>query len=131
LVLTEVPARYLIKSIADLFHRSQYVSNDVAASIIRGFASATLRDSYEWDDLEMANHSNPDVDLAVRLCWHFASLYPAQKSSEYCAKEAMPCFLAVANALEKGLPHLLDHAEIVKLLKQDKLPDEVARLLYI
>jgi len=43
----------------------------------------------------------------------------------------MPCFLAVANALEKGLPHLLDHAEIVKLLKQDKLPDEVARLLYI
>jgi hypothetical protein len=121
----------LFKIISGFFSRSQHVSNDVAASIIRRFASGSSRDPGDWDDLETANHSNNDVDLAVRLCWHFASQYPAKKPAEYCAKEAKPYFIAVANALEKGLFHSLDHSQIIGLLDRGQLPEEVARLLEI
>jgi hypothetical protein len=119
-----------VRAIADFFRRSQYVSNDVAADVIRGFANGTSRDPGDWDDLESTNHSNHDVDLAVRLCWHFASQYPARKSTEYCAKEAMPYFLAVAEALEKGMLHSLNYAETVARLEQNQVPDEVTRLLH-
>lgn len=118
-----------VTAIKQFFQRSQHVSNDVAATIIRNFVGDVQGNPYAWDDLETTNHSNRDVDLAVRLCWYFAALYPPQKSNEYCATEAKPYFLAVAKALESGQLHALDHSELIKALERKQLPDQISDLL--
>ena len=120
----------IIKSIQRILKRGKFTSNEAGANVIRRFIRGH-GDPYEWDDFETVNEENPDVDLAIRLCWYFAAIFPAKSPTEYCANEASPYFLAVADALEKGFLGTLDSVEVVKSLKKNQLPDNVKCLLNV
>ena len=121
----------LIRWMATIFHRSQYVTDEVAVSIIRGFIENRMRNPGDWDDLETVTHSNPAVKLAVFLCWYYAGEFPPRHENEYCAPQANPYFLAVADALEKGFLHSEKQAEWIELLEKKpmKLPEDLGRII--
>lgn len=119
----------VVRKVFDLCRARYFWPNGRAASVIRDFARGTQKNPYAWDAFESVTHTNTDVDLALRLCWYFASRYPAQSETEYCANEAIPYFLAIADALEQGVLHSCNCAETVAALKAGHLPESLRRLL--
>jgi len=120
----------IIKKIKDFFNKGKYTTNEDAAAIIRGFVRGTA-DSYEWDDFETQNELNPDVDIAINLCWFFAGQFPPEKPTEYCSRGADEYFLRIADALENGSFGRLDHKEIRKSLQKNILPKTISSVLDI
>ena len=120
---------FLKGKIIRFLRQNQYVSNDLAVKIIRDFANGAQKDPYAWDDLETTNHSNPEVELAVRVCWYYAGEYPAKTTTEYCGEEAKPYFLAVANALENGKVRAMQYSELFEVLERGGLPHQIKVLL--
>lgn len=109
--------------------KGKFTTAERAAEIIRKFATDRTDDPYEWDDFETQNEENPVVDLAIRLCWHFAARFPGSNEREYCGPEAVPWFLAVANALEKRLLSDVDYEVAKKSLEHNELPQSLAHAL--
>jgi hypothetical protein len=100
-----------------------------AAKIIRRFVHNELTYPYEWDDFETITEDNPDVAIALNLCWYFANKYPERTPAEYCSEDAFPYFLAVAEALERNLFSELDHRQVIESLRNNELPDNVRVIL--
>jgi len=119
----------IIQRIKDWWHYSKYTTNQEAAEIIRRLVHHELADPYEWDDFESVEDENPEVNLALNLCWYFANKYPEATPAEYCGKEALPYFLMIAEALEKNLFRDLNHKEIIETMRGDELPDIVKNIL--
>jgi hypothetical protein len=122
--------KFIKKLIFELFLKGKYTANKDAADIIRRFANGTTL-PYEWDDFETQNEDNPEADIAIKLIWFLASKYPAQKPTEYCDKKAIPFFLKIADALEKGEFRNVDPLEIQMCLKNRKLSERFNRILGI
>ena len=90
-----------------------WFQNHEAAEIIRNFITGNMKhDPYAWDDLMSMPHTNPDVVVAVELINEFDRRFPARHRHEYCAPEAHPYFLAIADLLEQGTFGIKDKLEI-------------------
>ena len=74
---------------------------------------------------------NPEVDLAINLCWFFAGEFPAEKPTEYCGRGADQYFLRIADALENGSFAKLDYEAIKKSLKKDILQASIHNILNV
>jgi len=108
--------------------RKRYpITNEEAAKIIRNFVNGTSTYDYEWDDFTCFIYENPDVNLALQLCWYFEGLYPARHNREYCGAEAFPYFIAVADLLEAGQLHSFANDETLQSFKPKtpKVPEEL------
>ncbi len=119
----------LLRQLREFWKAGEFTDCKDAAEIIRRFAHDKPSHPYEWDDFESVEEKNPEVRLALHLCWHFAGEYPSEKPTEYCGEGATPYFLAIADALDKGLLHSVDHQTIIEALKQGNLPEDVKSLL--
>ena len=117
---------YKIKSLAikirQFYSSGQFTTNTNAAAIIRRFV-AGAGDPYEWDGLESIDQTNPDVDIAINLCWYYAAKFPAANEKEYCGRNADKFFLRIADALEEGRFAGLDRAVMKRDLQSGRLPD--------
>ena len=120
----------IFQKVIDFFDKGKYTTNENAAAIIRRFIHGT-GDPYEWDDFESVDHTNPDVDLAIKLCWFFAGEFPAKKPTEYCDQRADTYFLKIADALENNQFHDMDHEAVKESLKKNELPKSVSSILSI
>lgn len=118
----------LVMKIKSFCSRSQFITNKDAAEIIRRFAKGTSS-PYEWDDLESINQSNPDVDIAINLCWYYAAKFPAANKTEYCERAADKYFLKIADALEQGHFAGMDRAAMKYDLQSGRLPDPLHRVV--
>jgi hypothetical protein len=101
---------------------------EIAAGYIEAFVHGTLRDPYSWDDFETIPHENPEVDLALNLCWWAAKNNPARHDKEYMAPSGAPYFLKIAALLRTGaLEPFVNHKrdEILK----GNIPKELLTLL--
>jgi hypothetical protein len=88
-----------------------YWPDNLAVKIIRSFVEGT--DKYgNWDDLMSIPHTNPAVIAAVELINEFDRRFPARHNREYCAPDADPYFLAIADLLEQDRIHVKDKAEL-------------------
>lgn len=119
---------YLIQKIKDLLSGAKYTSNQDAAEIIRRFVKGN-GGLYEWDDFETTREKNPDVELALHLCWYFARKYPPQDSTAYCGQKACSYFLRIAEALEKNWFRNIDHRTAKQALERNELPEAIKRIL--
>lgn len=127
------------KQILDYFKKiwtcEKYTSNKDAANIIKRFVHRVDK-KYEWDDFESITETNPNVRLALYLCWYFANLYPI---NNFCEKHnpdnlssrALDCYLKVADALENDRFNVLDQKAVIESLKKNTLPGSVRKLLDI
>lgn len=117
-----------IKSLAmkmrKFFSSEQFTTNKEGADIIRRFVKDAVG-PYEWDDFESVNQSNPDVDIAINLCWYYAAKFPAKNKNEYCGSEAVQFFLRIADALQEGRFAGLDRVAIKCELQTGRLPDQL------
>jgi len=120
----------MFKKAKGFFGKGKHTTNEDAAAIIRRFVYGTS-DQYEWDDFETQNEMNPEVDLAIHLCWYFAGEFPAKKPTEYCGRGADKHFLRIAEALEKGSFAKLDHEAIKKSLQNNIIPETIRSTLGI
>lgn len=116
----------LIHGVLDRIRRvllgRKYTSRKEGADTIRKFVHGTSSD-YEWDDFESIEEDNPEVDLAIRLCWFVATKFPARRKTEYCAPEALPYFLRIADALENGFFAKIDYEQAKVGLQRGVLTD--------
>jgi len=119
------------KEIASKFFKraAKHTSCEDAAGIIKRFTLGGGKNPYEWDDFESITEDNPDVNLAIHLCWHYAGKYPARRPTEYCGQEAREYFLGIAYALENKLFSNLDHMGILRELKMGQMPESLGQLL--
>jgi hypothetical protein len=99
-----------------------------AAEIIRRFVSGNS-DEYEWDDFETANQENPQVELAILLCWYFAAKFPARNSTEYCDPQADRYFLRIADALERGFLKEIEFEKVKQELKAGNMEESLRKIL--
>lgn len=113
--------KFLFIKIRNFFSSGQFTTNKEAASIIRRFVKGTCG-PYEWDDLESINQTNPEVEIAINLCWYYATKFPAANKTEYCGRIADKFFLRIADALEEGRFIGLDHVAIKRDLQAGRLP---------
>jgi hypothetical protein len=121
----------VISKIKEIFTKGKYTTNTDAVAIIRRFANRTLLSPYEWDDFETQNEDNPEVDIAIKLIWFFASSYPDPKTGEYCDQKAYPFFFKIADALENGEFKNVSSDEINACLKNRNLSERFNRILGI
>jgi hypothetical protein len=82
--------------------KRNYTPNEIAAGYIEAFVNGTLRDPYSWDDFETIPDENPEVDLALHLCWMIARQHQPRHDKEYMAPTGKPGFLVVAGLLRSG-----------------------------
>jgi hypothetical protein len=122
--------RQLIQKVKNWWNRGKFTSNENAAAIIRRFIQGG-DDPYEWDDFETIEEKNPDVALALELCWFFANWFPSRHSTEYCNPKAFPYFLKIADALEKNGFSDLNHNGIKESLRRKTFPENMYRVLDI
>ncbi|WP_372845269.1 hypothetical protein [Pontiella sp.] len=80
-----------------------FTSSEVAAGYIEAFANDNLKDPYAWDDFELAPEANPEVNLAIRLCWFIAGTFPARTNSEYMNPDGKVYFKRIAQLLRDGV----------------------------
>ena len=121
---------WLKKKLRELLNPTTFTSNRDAAAIIHNliFGEAT-ENEWEWDDFYSIQNTNPDVEIALALCWYFEELYPSSKPHEYCAKEGADCFLKIANALEQNKFSKLDKEKTIQSIKNEIIPDEIKVIL--
>lgn len=121
-------SKLLRKLIGLLRGQGYHTSNTEGAALIRRFVEGNIG-PYEWDDFETHIELNPEVDLAIRLCWFFAGRFPSTRATEYCAREADQYFLRVADALERGHLRNLDIDKEKARLAKGQLSRTVAQML--
>jgi len=110
-----------LHKIMGFLNKGKYTTNKDAAEIIRRFVNGTSRNPYEWDDFESIKENNPDVNLAIRLCWFFANRFPSDVPTKYCSQKANLFFLKIAEALENNKFQNMDYEETIKYLEKDIL----------
>jgi hypothetical protein len=79
-----------------------YMPSEIAAGYIEAFVNGTLRDPYSWDDFELSEHSNPEINTALFLCGWAVKHHPPRNDHEYMAPTAAPYFLRIAKLLRNG-----------------------------
>lgn len=118
----------MFKKIKRALNFSKFTANEEAAIMIRRFVAGTTKD-YEWDEFEVIEEENPDVNLAIHICWYFAKIYPSQKEHEYCDSFADKYFLAVADSLEKGCFSGMNHSKLIDQIKNMNMPNLITEVL--
>ena len=109
----------------------RYYTNAEAAKVIRNFVATEgeddlcERDPWAWDDLENNDGSNPDVFVALILCYQYAERFPSTDPHKYCGDEAMPYFLEIAHELENNELSVANVDEVKAILQQQKYSNEV------
>jgi len=114
-----------------LFKRSSkgwFTSNEVAAGYIEAFANDTLNDPYSWDDFETGPEQNPEVKLAIRLCWFIANKFPERHHGEYMNPEGKPYFKKIAQLLRDGM--LFDYKDLdLEKARRGDMPEQLLSML--
>jgi len=119
----------LYQRLTNFLSGSCSMKNVEASNIIRRFVKGESQHRWEWDDFSSVRHTNPDVELALTLCWYYEGLYPSENPHEYCADEGALYFLKIADALEAGRFTKLKHKESIKSIKNKIIPDEIKETL--
>ena len=105
-----------------------FTPSEVAAGYIEAFVNNNLKDPYSWDDFESAPEANPEVNLAIRLCWFVAGTFPARHNREYMSPEADPYFKRIAQLLRDG--KLSDYTDLdLEQVQKGFMPEELKLLL--
>ena len=116
-----------------LFKRSPkgwFTPNEVAAGYIEAFANDTLNDPYSWDDFESGPEQNPEVELAIRLCWCIANRFPQRHHREYMNPDGKPYFKKIAQLLRGGELSDYKNLDLEKVQRGD-LPERLLSALSI
>ena len=110
--------------------KKPFTPSEVAAGYIEAFANDNLKDPYAWDDFELAPEANPEVLLAIRLCWFIAGTFTARNAREYMSPEGKPYFKNIARLLRDGA--LSDYTDLdLEEVKKGVMPKELRLLLDI
>lgn len=113
-----------------LKRKPPFTPNEVAAGYIEAFANDTLNDPYSWDDFESAPEANPEVELAIRLCWYVANRFPERHHHEYMHPDGKPYFKRIAQLLRDGV--LSDYKDLdLEKAQRGDMPDALLSALGI
>lgn len=110
--------------------KKPFTPSEIAAGYIEAFANDNLKDPYAWDDFELAPEANPEVLLAIRLCWFIAGTFTARNNREYMNPGGEPYFKKIAQLLREGALSDYTHLDIEEVKKGD-MPKELQMLLDI
>jgi len=99
---------------------------EIGAGYIEAFANSNLKDPYSWDDFESVEHSNPEVKLALYLCWWACNRHVARHDNEYMAPSGAAVFLKIASLLRSG-----ELKEFINLTKDDVLTGKMPTSLLV
>lgn len=104
-------------------NQSCFITNKDAAYIIRRMVVDRANGESRWFELEMADHANSSVAVAIRLCWYYADMFPGNE--EACGKRAEKYFLKIADMLEAGAFDDISIEKCDEMLDRDDVPAEL------
>lgn len=113
---------FIIYLLIRWFFEKPYTPNDVAADKIIRFVEGKELNEWEWDDFTTGPQSNPDVNLAIRCCLHYAYIYPSEDRKMFCDQKGIDYYIPIAEALKRNLFHGITLDDLIPIMDGDITP---------